>query len=123
MCGNPRSNLTGRLTVGKILTSSAIVGLTQITGLFVFVPMLTEAFYLQMKSRRITGGMSLKFDYTEIKSGLYRLLAIAAVFCWLVTFATDLEIYPAIVTYLDGLLNTSRKIGSTSFSIGNNSLK
>jgi len=113
------ANVSGRLTVGKIFTSTAIVGLTQITGLFVFVPMLVEAFYLQMKSRRLSGGMSLKFDYTDIKEGLYNLLAAAAIFCWLITFATNLEIYPAIVSFLDGLLNTPRMVGSTAFSIGN----
>ena len=113
------ANVAGRLTLAKIFTSSAIAGMTQIIGLFVLVPILTEAFFLQMKRRRLTGGMGLKFDYTGIEGGLYKLLALGAVFCWLVTFATNLEIYTPMVYFLDKLLNTPRLVGSTSFSIGN----
>ena len=113
------ANIAGRLTLAKTLASSAIIGITQIAGLFVLVPMLTEAFYLQMKSRRVSGGMTAKFDYTEIQQGLFQLLGIGAILCWLVIFTTNLEIYTVIVSFLNGLLNTPRLVGSTSFSIGN----
>jgi potassium efflux system protein len=113
------SNVFGRLTLTKVLTSAAIIGFTQIIGLFILVPILTEAFYIQMKSRRISSSMPLKFNYESIESGLYQLLAIGAVFCWSVTLTTNLEIYNTILTYLDKLLNTPRIVGSTSFSIGN----
>ena len=113
------ANTAGRLTLAKILTSAAVIGLTQIAALFVFVPMLTEAFYLQMKSSRISGGMAGKFSYEEIRKGLYRLFAIAATILWLVTFATNLEIYNAVVSFLDGIVNTSRTIGSATFTVEN----
>ena len=108
-------NVAGRLTLAKILTSSAIVGLTQIIGLFVLVPMLTEAFYLQMKSRRLTGGMMISFDYTSIQQGLYGLFSAGAVFLWLITLATNLEIYNPIRSFLDGFLNTPRAVGKRFF--------
>ncbi len=113
------ANTAGRLTLAKTLTSSAIIGLTQMAGLFVLVPILTEAFYLQMKSRRVTGGMSEKFNYSDIQQGLYQLLGIAAILGWLISFTTNLEIYNGIVFFLDKLLNTPRLVGSTSFSVGN----
>jgi potassium efflux system protein len=113
------TNVAGRLTLTKILTSSAIIGFTQIIGLFILISILTEAFYIQMKSRRIAGNMNLKFNYDEIQKGLYRLLSVVAVFFWLITLATDLEIYGPIVSFLDTLLNTPRIVGSTAFSIGN----
>lgn len=112
-------NIFGRLTLSKIFTSSAIVGLTQIIGLFILVPILTEAFYIQMKSRRISGTMSLNFNYNDIQKGLYDLLALGAFIVWLVTLATNLEIYNAVLSFLNTLLNTSRTVGSTTFSIGN----
>jgi len=113
------TNIGGRLTLTKILTSSAIIGFTQIIGLFVLINILIEAFYIQMKSRRVASNMALNFNYDEIKKGLYGLLSVVMVFFWLITFATDLEIYSTIVSFLDTLLNTPHIVGSTSFSIGN----
>lgn len=112
-------NISGRLTLTKIFTSSAIVGITQIIGLFVLVPILTEAFYIQMKSRRVTSTMSLKFNYDQIRDGLHQLLSVGAVVFWLITFVTNLEIYTIVLAFLNSLLNTSRTVGSTTFSIGN----
>lgn len=112
-------NISGRLTLTKIFTSAAIVGITQMIGLFVLVPILTKAFYIQMKSRRITSTMSLNFNYEEIKKGLHHLLSTGAVVFWLITFVTNLEIYTPVLTFLNTLLNTSRTVGSTTFSIGN----
>jgi small-conductance mechanosensitive channel len=113
------TNIAGRLTLTKILTASATIGITQIIGLFILVPILTEAFYIQMKSRRISSSMSLKFNYDDIQQGLYRLLSVGAIILWLVSLLTNLEIYSAILSFLDTLLNTPRVVGSTSFSIGN----
>ena len=113
------ANIAGRLTLTKILTSSAIIGFTQIIGLFVLIPILTEAFFIQMKSRRIASSMTLKFDYEEIRKGLVQLLSAGAVFFWLITLATNLEVYYSIVSYLDVLFNTKHVVGSTAFSIGN----
>jgi small-conductance mechanosensitive channel len=95
------------------------VCITQIIGLFILVPILTEAFYIQMKSRRISSSMTLKFNYDEIQNGLYQLLAMGAVAFWLITFTTNLEIYNIVLSFLNTLLNTSRTVGSTAFSIGN----
>ena len=113
------SNTAGRLTLAKILTSAGVAGLTQIIGLFVLVYISIEAFYLQMKSSRIASGMAQKFSYEEIQNGLFSLLSIGAIVFWLITFATNLEIYNGVRAFLDTLLNTQRSIGSTSFTIGN----
>ena len=112
-------NIAGRVTLTKILTSSSIIGFTQIIGLFILVNIFIEAFYIQMKSRRVASSMTLNFNYDEIRNGLSQLLSVGAVFFWLITFATDLEIYNAILSFLDSLLNTPRIVGSTAFSLGN----
>jgi potassium efflux system protein len=113
------SNIAGRVTLGRILTSAAVMGLIQIIGLFVTVLILTEAFYLQMVSSRISGGMAAAFKFEDIRTGLYRLLATGAILLWLVSFTTSLDIYTMIVDVLDNVLNTQRKIGSTNYSYGN----
>ena len=113
------ANIAGRLTLAKILTSAGVAGLTQIIGLFVLVYMSIEVFYLQMKSTRISSGMATKFSYADIQTGLFTLLSVGAVIFWLLTFATNLEIYNAVRAFLVELLNTSRRVGSTSFTIGN----
>ncbi len=112
-------NIAGRVTLTKILTSSSIIGFTQIIGLFILVNIFIEAFYIQMKSRRVASSMTLNFNYDQIRNGLSQLLSVGAVFFWLITFATDLEIYNAILSFLDSLLNTPRIVGSTAFSLGN----
>jgi small-conductance mechanosensitive channel len=113
------ANTMGRLTLAKILTSSGVIGLTQITGLFVLIPMLTEAFHLQMKSTRLAAGTDAKFNYEEIRAGLYQLLSALFIFFWFITLATNLEIYSYLLQHADTLLNTPRSVGSTSYTIGN----
>jgi len=112
-------NCAGRVTLAKIFTSSAIVGITQIIGLFALVPIIIEAFYIQMKSRRIANSMSLDFNYEDISTDLRKILTVTAVFLWLITLATNLEIYYTILTVLDKVLNTPRLVGSTTFTVGN----
>ena len=63
--------------------------------------------------------MEINFNYTSIQQGLYGLFSVCVVLLWLITLATNLEIYNPIRSFLDGFLNTPRAVGSTSFSIGN----
>ena len=112
-------NIAGRLTLAKILSAASIIAITQIIGLFVLISIFIEAFYIQMKARRIQRNRVLNFNYADIRDDLYQLLSIGAVFLWLIAFATDLEIYSPILSFLDALFNTSRSIGSTAFTIGN----
>ena len=113
------ANITGRLTLAKILTASAVIGLAQIIGLFALVNILVEAFYLQMQSSRIAGGMTVKFNYAGIRKELYALLTGVVLILWLITFLTNLEIYNAVLAILDTIFNTPRAIGSTTFTFGN----
>jgi small-conductance mechanosensitive channel len=113
------ANIVGRLTLAKVMTTSGVIGVTQMIGFSVLIPIMIEAFYLQMRSSRVTGGMTPKFNYEDIRKGLFSLLSTAAIFLWLITFATNLDIYGFIVSILDMVLNTQHKVGSTAFSIGN----
>jgi small-conductance mechanosensitive channel len=89
------------------------------TGLLVFAQILIEAFYLQMQSSRITGGMAVKFNFEGIRQGLHGLFTGVVIILWLITFATNLDIYNTVLSLLNDVFNTPRKIGSTSYTYGN----
>jgi small-conductance mechanosensitive channel len=113
------ANIAGRLTLAKIFTSAAVIGLTQMIGLFVIVEILIEAFYLQMQSSRISVGMSAKFNFENIRADLYQILTVVSVLLGLIIFFTNIDLHFVMASLLDSVFNTPRKIGSTSFTIGN----
>ena len=113
------TNLTGRLTLAKIATSSAVIGLVQIMGLMVFMQVLIESFYLQMQSSRIAGGMSAKFNFEPVKANLYQLLGGISILLLVVIFITNIDLHYVVFGILDDIFNTPRKTGSTTFTLGN----
>jgi small-conductance mechanosensitive channel len=88
-------------------------------GLFVIVEILIEAFYLQMQSSRISVGMSAKFNFENIRADLYQILTVVSVLLGLIIFFTNIDLHFVMASLLDSVFNTPRKIGSTSFTIGN----
>ena len=113
------ANITGRLTLAKTFTSASVIGLVQIIVLLTFVQIIIESFYLQMQSRRIAGGMSAKFNFENIRADLHRLLTGAAIFLLLLIFITDIDLHFVVADILGSIFNTARKIGSTTFTLGN----
>ena len=113
------ANLTGRLTLAKIFTSASVIGLVQMIGLMVFAEVLVESFYLQMQSSRIAGGMSAEFNFETIKTNFHQLLTVLSVLLGIVVFVTNIDLHFVALDILNSLFNTPRKIGSTSFTLGN----
>ncbi|WP_226176026.1 mechanosensitive ion channel family protein [Hymenobacter lucidus] len=112
-------NLTGRLSLAKVWSSSAILGLTQIISLSVLVRLLTEAFHLQMQRSRLAGGAAARFNFHEIERGLRMVLSVLVCGLWLMTFTTNLDIFRPIYRFLEVLLTTPHGLGSIRFSLGN----
>lgn len=112
-------NIYGRLSLAKVFGSAAIFGLTQMIGLSVLMQLLNEAFYLQMVTSRLKGGVRTIFDYAKIQKGLNRILSVVVIVCWIIIFATNLNLYNLLYGMLSRLLTTQHNIGSTSFTIGN----
>ncbi len=112
-------NLYGRLSIAQVYSTAAIAGLLQIIGLTVFVQIMEEAFYLQMQSSRIAGGITARFDFEKIRGGLHKILMALVVVLWLMVFTTNLNIYNALYSGISSLVSTPRIIGSTSFTLGN----
>lgn len=112
-------NLFGRFSLSGVYGTAAILGFTQIIGMSIFTSIITEAFYLQMKKSRISGGVTAKFNYEKIKNSLDRILSVIMFIGWIIIFTTNLNFYNDLYTLFDLLLTTSRKIGTTSFTLGN----
>ncbi|MBC6988668.1 mechanosensitive ion channel family protein [Hymenobacter sp. BT491] len=112
-------NLTGRLSLAKVFSSTGILGLTQIIALSVFVRLLTEAFHLQMQRSRLAGGAAARFNFRKIEQGLRQVLSVLVCGLWLMTFTANLNIFRPLYRFLDQLLTTPHYLGSIAFSVGN----
>jgi len=112
-------NLTGRLSLAKVFSSTAILGLTQIISLSAFVRLLTEAFHLQMQRSRLAGGAAARFNFQKIEQGLRTVLSVVVCGLWLMSFTANLNIFQPIYHFLELLLTTPHHIGSITFSVGN----
>lgn len=112
-------NIFGRISMARVFGTAAIYGLVQIIGLAVFIQMISEAFHLQMLSSKAgeQGGRNI-FNYERVQEKLHKLLSISVVACWLIIFATNLNLYNILLKTMLHLLQAPRKIGSTSFTFG-----
>ncbi len=112
-------NIVGRLSLAKTCSIAAIFGLTQVIGLSVFIQLIREAVYLQMKTSKITKGIGSKFDSEAIQKGVSRILFIVVIIFWIVIFTTNLNLYGFLYMSVERLLTTPRTLGNTSFTLGN----
>lgn len=112
-------NLFGRLSIAKIFSITAIYGLTQIIGLSLFIEILVEAFRLQTTVIKFKGGLSAKLDYDRLEQLIKRGLMALSIIIWIIVFTISLNIYNVLYNETIDFLNKPRKIGSTSFEIGN----
>ncbi|WP_324678319.1 mechanosensitive ion channel family protein [Hymenobacter sp. GOD-10R] len=112
-------NLTGRLSLAKVFSSSGILGLTQIISLSAFVRLLTEAFHLQMQRSRLGGGMAMHFNFRKIEQGLRLVLSMVVCGLWLMTFTSNLNVFRPLYGFFEYLLTTPHHMGSLTFTVGN----
>jgi len=112
-------NLFGRLSIAKIFSTTAIYGLTQIIGLSLFIEIVLEAFQLQIIVNKLKGGLSAKLDYDRLQQLLKRTLMTLSIIIWIIVFTISLNIYNILYQFMVTFLTRPRKIGSTSFEIGN----
>ncbi|WP_022824682.1 mechanosensitive ion channel domain-containing protein [Hymenobacter norwichensis] len=112
-------NFTGRVSIAKVFSSSAILGLTQIIGLSAFVRLLTEAFHLQMQRSRLAGGAAARFNFQKIEQGLRVVLSVVVCTLWLMSFTANLSIFQPIFRFLEYVLTMPHHLGSITFSVAN----
>lgn len=113
-------NAWGRLTLSRLLSASAIFGLVQAVGLAIFVDCLMEAFSLQAAASKMRQtGPALTAFYTRANRGIYRFLLVISSVTWLVVFATNMDIFDPIYRVVGYWLDTTRSVGSVTYTYGN----
>ena len=116
-------NITGRLSLSKLLSTSAIFGLVQMVLLTVFMDCVLEGLKLQTLKTRLqeqssrTANRVTLFD--KMQKGMYRLLLFVAVITWFVAFTINLNVYDPLYTAATRVWNHTVKFGSIQFQIGN----
>ena len=112
-------NLFGRLSLAKIFSVTGIYGLTQVIGLSIFIQIVIEAFELQTIVNKMRGGITAKFDFKKIETLLKNFLILVSIVIWTIVFSISLNMYNFLYDVVIGFLTKERKIGGTTFEIGN----
>lgn len=113
------ANIFGRLSLAKSFTGTAIIGLTEVIGLAVFVQLMTDALELQIKLSACSGGLFSRLDIPSARLSFKKLLSGVAVVIWLLVFMINLGVARQVWAFISQLLNNKRSFGSLNFTIGN----
>lgn len=118
------SNILGRLSLSKILITTAIFSLVQIILLSVFVDCIVEALQVQTLKSRLRDSSDHKMAnraalFGKMQTSVYRLLAAIAVLTWAMAFSINLNIYDPAYAMAVRVWNHTMKLGSLEFRIGN----
>ena len=110
------ANIFGRLTLTKILGTTAVYGFAQMISLTVFVRIITEAFLLQIFASRIRKNYPGMFDFAKIQKKLNAAATGLSVLLWLIVFTTNLNLYDTITDALRSFFTETRQIGNFTFT-------
>ncbi|MDQ1089194.1 potassium efflux system protein [Siphonobacter sp. SORGH_AS 1065] len=113
------TNIFGRLSLSKIFSITAVIGLTQMVGLAYFVKVLTEGLDLQIKLSSCSDGLFSRVNINRVRATAKRVLSFIAVLLWLLVLVINLNISNQTFAFLDMVLSKSRTFGSITFTLGN----
>jgi small-conductance mechanosensitive channel len=118
------SNVLGRLSLSKILVTTAIFSLVEIILLSVFVDCIVEALRLQTLKSRLRDSADNKAGnkaalFGKMQTSVYRMLALVAILTWAMAFLINLNIYDPAYALAVRLWEHTVKLGSVSFRVGN----
>ncbi len=114
ICFSIGFNLSGRLTLSKLLAFSAIDGLVLAVTLKVCCTVLIDAVYTQ--SEVFHNKFFAFLNFVDLKKKLRSVLWVVAVFVWIISILRNLMLYEAVSMLLSYIVNKPRNIGSISFS-------
>jgi small-conductance mechanosensitive channel len=112
-------NIFGRISLAKSFTGTAIIGITEVIGLSVFVQLMTDALELQIKLSACGGGLFTRLDIPSTQLSFKKLLGGLSVIIWLLVFMINMGIAKQVWAFISQLLDNKRSFGSLSFTIGN----
>ena len=108
----------GRVSLAKVLSTTAGVALTQAVALSAFVRVVTEAFFLQAQRARLAGGLGTRFSFGKMESGLRKVLTGVVGVLWLMLVSTNLNLYNLLFRLLDHAVTNPHRLGTTTFTLG-----
>ncbi len=107
-------NLTGRLTLAKILAYSAIDSLVLAITLKVCCTILIDAVYTQ--SEAFHNRFFAFLNFVHLKNKMRNILWIVAIVVWILSLSKDLMLYDRLSRVLLYIINKPRNIGSITFT-------
>ena len=113
------ANVFGRMSLAKSFTGTAIIGITEVIGLAVFVQLFTDALELQIKLSACSGGLFSRVDIPSARLTFKKILGGLSVIIWLLVFLINLGISQPVWDFISQLLDDKRSLGSLNFTIGN----
>ena len=111
------ADAAGRVSVAKLLSTTAGVALTQAVALAVFVRVVTEVFFLQAQQSQLAGGLGARLQVGQLESGLRKLLTVVVGVLWLMLVSTNLNLYNLFYRLIEHALTAPHQLGSTTFSL------
>lgn len=112
-------NIFGRVSLAKIYSMAAIIGLIQIIGLAVFIQVFSDALELQIQVSASNGGLFSRISVNKTRVSFRRALSVVAIILWLLVFLINLSIAGGVFEFIHQILVKPRSFGSITFTFGN----
>jgi potassium efflux system protein len=112
-------NIFGRISLAKMLSSTAIVGITQVVTLGIFIQVLAEALHLQMKVSSCSGGLFSRINLSKTRVKVQKMLTTVAIVLWMLVFFINLSIAGGVFSLIQHILVKPHKFGSVGYTLGN----
>jgi potassium efflux system protein len=113
------SNVLGRISLAKVYSVTAIIGLTQIIGLAIFIQIFTDALELQIKISSCNGGLFSRLNISHTRASFKKALSVVAVILWVLVFLINLSIAGGVFAFIQQILAKPRTFGSVTFTLNN----
>lgn len=112
-------NIFGRISLAKTLSTTAVISLTHVICLVIFIQILTEALELKLKLSLNTNGLFSRLNPNNVRSTFKSFFRFIAIVLWLIVFTINLNITSGILNILKIILNKERTFGSINFTLTN----
>jgi potassium-dependent mechanosensitive channel len=112
-------NIFGRISLTRVFSTTAVIGLTQIVGLAVFIQTVTDALELQIKVSSCSNGLFSRINISKTRSSFKRVLAVVAIILWILVLLINLSIAGGVFGLIQQILSKTRTFGSVSFTLKN----
>ena len=112
-------NIFGRISLAKLFSITAVIGLVQIIGLGVFIAIVLEALDLQIKLSTYANGLFARVNLNHTRRSFKEGLVFVAVALWLIVFFINLGVADSLFHFFYQILTRPRAFGSFTFTLGN----